>query len=313
MRLGVSDWKTLGDAPTDQISGLPKPVCGRFVQLTRSRKRKTPTRASLALVWEFEGIQVFARTGDGLLLLGDYQEASWLPRGWRTNFFPAGWSWQHIERWLQFAIEFVETPNPNPGVNNPSARQLVTCAYMIAPHLRLANAPMEPVGAMSPQDCQTHLRNIRAFLQQQMARSASANASSVEIAAPTYHGNPTANSAGQVTAPNPRDGAIMALLQLFTNGVADIRIGQASAVLADDGLTANDKLNRIDRLIPFPATASAERLAEALGVSKQAVLKTSWWRQNRKGEKQNEIGRRLDMHKRRAKNYEPPGTADDDN
>jgi hypothetical protein len=77
--------------------------------------------------------------------------------------------------------------------------------------------------------------------------------------------------------------AVLALLRVYTNGVADERIRQAARIAADDTLTANEKLTRIDELIPVPPTASAEQLGALLGVSKTAVLKTEWWDKNRRG------------------------------
>src|SRR5262249_56643208 len=105
---------------------------------------------------------------------------------------------------------------------------------------------------------------------------------------------------------------LIALMHVFTNGIADDRFVQATRLLANDQLTANEKLTKIDTLIPFPATASAEQLGEMLGVTKQAVLKTDWWMQNRKGEKENEVGRRREGHRKRAKNYEAPSQDDED-
>jgi hypothetical protein len=106
--------------------------------------------------------------------------------------------------------------------------------------------------------------------------------------------------------------ASLALLRVFTNGIVDDRIEKATRLLADDKLTANEKLTKIDALFPFPATASAEQLGEMLGVRKQAVLKTDWWIQNRKGEKESEVGRRREGHRKRAKSYEAPGQDDQD-
>jgi hypothetical protein len=110
----------------------------------------------------------------------------------------------------------------------------------------------------------------------------------------------------------PGSNASLALMRVYTNGIADDRIEKATRLLADDKLTANEKLTKIDALIPFPATASAEQLGEMLGVTKQAVLKTDWWIQHRKGEKEDEIGRRRERHRKRAKRYEAPGQNDDD-
>jgi hypothetical protein len=127
---------------------------------------------------------------------------------------------------------------------------------------------------------------------------------------------PTPPPTGQrVAAPagSPAQNDSMArLLRLFTNGVVDDQIKKASSLVEDDALNVNDKLTKINSLIPFPANASAEHLAELLGVTKQAVLKTAWWIENRRGEKQNEIGRRRAVHKERAKGYQPCTRSDDD-
>ena len=118
--------------------------------------------------------------------------------------------------------------------------------------------------------------------------------------------------AAPTLAAKPGEVTLSALLRVFTNRLADDRIKKAARLLSDGQLTTNEKLTRIDALIPLPPTASAEQLGEMLGVTKQAVLKTDWWIQNRRGEKDNEIGRRRAGHQKRAKDYEPPGTNDDD-
>jgi hypothetical protein len=110
----------------------------------------------------------------------------------------------------------------------------------------------------------------------------------------------------------PTDHPSIALLRVFTDGVSDNRIEQASRLLTDDALTVNEKLTKIDALIRFPATASAEKLGDLLGVTKQAVMKTDWWIQNRKGEKDNEIGRRRAGHQKRAREYDKSDATDDD-
>jgi hypothetical protein len=72
-------------------------------------------------------------------------------------------------------------------------------------------------------------------------------------------------------------------------------------------------LTKIDGLIRFPPTASAEQLGAMLGVSKQAVMKTAWWRKKRRGESDEEIERRHSQHKERGKGYESPRSdADED-
>jgi hypothetical protein len=101
-------------------------------------------------------------------------------------------------------------------------------------------------------------------------------------------------------------------LHVFTNGIADERIRQAARILVDDTLTANDKLTRIDELIHFPPTASAEQLGAMLGVTKQAVMKTAWWCKNRRGMTNEEIDRRLSRMKERGQTYQRPRSVEDD-
>lgn len=102
------------------------------------------------------------------------------------------------------------------------------------------------------------------------------------------------------------------LLQIYTNGVYDERMKQAEAVRANKSLSVDMKLTKIDSLIPFPASTSAQKLADALGVTKQAVMKTKWWKANRKGEKDNEVGRRRNVHRQRANTVDLP-LDDEDN
>lgn len=108
------------------------------------------------------------------------------------------------------------------------------------------------------------------------------------------------------------DNASLALMRVFTNGISDDRIEKAALLLYDGALSANEKLTKIDALLPIPPTASAEQLGIMIGVTKQAVLKTPWWTQNRKGEKKSEVGRRRESHRKRAKSYEAPDQDGDD-
>lgn len=121
-----------------------------------------------------------------------------------------------------------------------------------------------------------------------------------------------AGETGTVAA-SGADKALAALLAVFTNGISDDRIKQAAALLSDTSLSVNEKLTKIDALIPFPPTASAEKLGSMLGgVKRQAVAQSEWWIQNRKGEKQNEIGRRQTRHREQSKRREYAPEDDDE-
>lgn len=109
------------------------------------------------------------------------------------------------------------------------------------------------------------------------------------------------------------DHAAKLLLSVFTNGLADTRFSQAVDVIKDAELSTNDKLERIDSLMRIPSTASAQALGDSLGVSKQAVMKTEWWKRNRKDEKVNQIGRRKSVHKERGQQRESSRPGDESN
>jgi hypothetical protein len=107
--------------------------------------------------------------------------------------------------------------------------------------------------------------------------------------------------------------AVRRLLSVYTNGVSDERIDGAARVLLDDELNTNEKLTEIDELMPIPPTATAEQLGRQLiGVTKQAVMKTAWWKKKRKGQKQTEIALRQSILRDKAKQHEPNQMNDED-
>lgn len=113
--------------------------------------------------------------------------------------------------------------------------------------------------------------------------------------------------------------AVIRLLSVYTNGLADERFGKAANVLDDDKLTLDEKLWKINDLMPMPPTVSAAMLGKLFtskkkpnGVSKTAIQNTKWYRVTRKGEKDNEIGRRHEQHRERAQQFERDGQRDAD-
>ncbi len=105
--------------------------------------------------------------------------------------------------------------------------------------------------------------------------------------------------------------AAVRLLNIYTNGLADERLEKASIVLNSD-LTVDEKLWKIDELMPIPPTVSGEKLGNAFGVSKAAIQKTSWYKQKRKGRQDEEIAQRGDRLRQRGKTYERDRQAGDD-
>jgi hypothetical protein len=123
---------------------------------------------------------------------------------------------------------------------------------------------------------------------------------------------PAGETSGAGDVGDSASGAMARLLSLYTSGVTDDRFRRAVDAVNDVTLTVNEKLVRLNRALTLPATASAEGLAKLLGVSKTAVIKTVWWKENRRGEKASEVGRRRRRHQQRAGESEPADRDDDD-
>jgi hypothetical protein len=98
-----------------------------------------------------------------------------------------------------------------------------------------------------------------------------------------------AHSPKKSSEPEP---GLKKLLHLYTDGVSDEKMKQAALVLDNRNLTVNEKLYKLDALIPIPANTSARGLGQLFGVSGQAIMDTDWWKEKRKGKKDEEISRR---------------------
>ncbi|WP_131818196.1 hypothetical protein [Planctopirus hydrillae] len=94
--------------------------------------------------------------------------------------------------------------------------------------------------------------------------------------------------------------ALSRLINLYTDGVAHEKIRQASLVLQSDTLTVNEKLEKIDALVPFPPHVSAQQLADMLQKTKTSVLNSEWWKRNRRGRKDEDSEQRRGLHKKRT-------------
>lgn len=128
---------------------------------------------------------------------------------------------------------------------------------------------------------------------------------------PEPPGDSTENAGGilngetQSKIQRDNDHTAIRLLNVFTNGLADERLKRAGDVLNNKELRVEEKLWKIDELMPIPPTVSAANLGKMLGASKTAIQKTKWYVQKRKGQKANEVARRQEQYTRRGKLYEP--------
>lgn len=111
--------------------------------------------------------------------------------------------------------------------------------------------------------------------------------------------------------------AAIRLLNVYTNGLADQRLEKASRVL-DSDVTVDEKLWKIDELMPIPPI-SAAKLGKLFtskekpeGVSKTAIQNTSWYKEKHKGRKDAEIDQREASLRQRGKTYERDANLGDD-
>jgi hypothetical protein len=106
--------------------------------------------------------------------------------------------------------------------------------------------------------------------------------------------------------------AISRLINVYTNGTLDTKFTEAAQHIVHESLTANEKLEKLNSLLPIPKSLSARQLGDLLGVTKQAILKTAWWTTNRKGDGDELFSRRQEIHKGRRLEYQDRSSSDFD-
>ncbi|MGB7329543.1 MAG: hypothetical protein WBD31_32010 [Rubripirellula sp.] len=99
---------------------------------------------------------------------------------------------------------------------------------------------------------------------------------------------------------NAESKSMFRLFNLYSDNVAEERMRAAHNILNGDG-SINDKLEKIDAIFPIPASASGEALGRVFDVTRQAIAKTDWWEQNRKGKAEERVETRRSSHNSRAK------------
>jgi hypothetical protein len=99
------------------------------------------------------------------------------------------------------------------------------------------------------------------------------------------------------------EGKIRAL-GIYTGEISDARFREIPLVAHDTTLTANEKLYKIDALVTIPANTSAKILGKALDVTKEAIVKTDWWKKKRKGKKQDVISQRHNVLRERGREHD---------
>lgn len=117
----------------------------------------------------------------------------------------------------------------------------------------------------------------------------------LDVPRPTTAPEPQANSGESGNAAAVDQKAWRATISIYSGGVADDRLRQVAAIVAQRELSVAERLQKIDDVLPIPASASLKDLAELFGVSREAVRTTPWWQKSRAGE------RKLKTHQRRQR------------
>lgn len=92
------------------------------------------------------------------------------------------------------------------------------------------------------------------------------------------------------------------LLSALTNGASNEKLQQMVNVIDGSG-TVDQKTTELDKLLPL-VSLSADKIAKLLGCKKQAVLKTSYWKESRAGKKDEESETRRQRMTERGRHYE---------
>lgn len=185
---------------------------------------------------------------------------------WSTSTYPEEFSAESIHDWLRWETYVMDMGKKLISLDDSESAQRICadCEVLRNHAIHLRNKPIQIL--------------LEDYLQQGIVRALSDTARVAQT--PIHETDKDSRS------------AIAALLKVYTDGVSDERINEASAIVVNANLSSATKLERIDKLIRLPASASAQDLGDLLGVSKQAILKTLWWQINRQGEKADEVGKR---------------------
>ena len=108
----------------------------------------------------------------------------------------------------------------------------------------------------------------------------------------------------------PENQTLAAVIRAYTSGVSEERIRQIASIAAQKTLSARERLEKINSILPIPLTATSADLADMFGCSRQNVEATPWWKKNRKGARRKSTKKYLEYLQQQGQTYEMP--ADDD-
>ncbi|WP_157732119.1 hypothetical protein [Thermogutta terrifontis] len=96
----------------------------------------------------------------------------------------------------------------------------------------------------------------------------------------------------------------MRLMRIYAPDKGKECMRQLADIINDSTLNVDDKLRKLNAILPIPISASLRSLAQALGVSASAIRKTRWWKEHRTHQKEVEIEERRCRLVARGEHYD---------
>jgi hypothetical protein len=165
----IGGYTVVRDADPNQF---PPPAAGRLVIALDPFTNGPPGSRweQLALVWENDRKREVLHTlvDSCCLMMGCQHDATWLPKRWKIDVFPTGWTLPHLEYWFDYALQIAEDDKLSHETDErtayfPMPRDLVSHAHLIVRHLRLPESPAEPRVPMDRAGCVAELMDVRDF------------------------------------------------------------------------------------------------------------------------------------------------------
>lgn len=100
------------------------------------------------------------------------------------------------------------------------------------------------------------------------------------------------------------DTAFSRILSVYTRKCTDERVRAINDILTDPNLTTDRKIWEMDKVLPIPPTVSSRALADLLGVSQPAILKTDWWKKKRRTREEENWVARKERYEEMFESYE---------
>lgn len=131
------------------------------------------------------------------------------------------------------------------------------------------------------------------------------NAAAQQQQAPAVNAEPAAKEQPDAVAGvSDVDAVELKMLKLHADCANYERLRASARVVANKTVTVNKRLEVWDQEVGVPPTASLYDLGRVLGCTAEAIRKTEWWQENRRGEQARRVAARKNRLQARGSQYE---------